>query len=420
MNNTLAIHGGTPINKTAFPAWPSFDKTIVEDIAEIIETGKVNYWTGDKGKQFESSLQSYLGEGYAISTTNGTSALHTAISSLGIGPGDEVICQPYTFIATAFSIMQAGALPVFADVDLSHTLDPESVLENINERTKAILVVHTFGVATDMEAIMQIARKHNLLVIEDCAQALGSKFGNQHLGTIGDAGCYSFCQSKHITTGGEGGAIFVSSEELAWKCRSFRDHGFDVAKRIELLELEQKLPYIHPRLGFNYRMTEVQSAIGIKEMARFEDWNLAQRKKNGKYLSAQLGEHPLVLHPPVDDDIRVNSFWWAPFVLDMQLISCDIKTFAESIAAEGVPSFHVPWPEIYYEEAFTKTQGAGLKNYPFNDPAHRHIDYSQFDCKTARFLGESTLVFPAHPVYCESHMELMFAAFNKAYEYYKK
>ncbi|QUJ66172.1 DegT/DnrJ/EryC1/StrS family aminotransferase [Photobacterium sp. GJ3] len=418
--NKLAIQGGTPVISEALPAWPSLDVSVMSDIESILQTGEINYWTGKRGMAFEKDLADFLGEGYVVTTTNGTSALHTAFAALGIGSGDEVICQSYTFIATAFSVLQAGALPVFADVDHTHTLDPVSVESKITEKTKAIVVVHTFGVATDMDAIMAIAKKFDLRVIEDCAQALGSQYKGAYLGTIGDVGCFSFCQSKHITTGGEGGAVYVNSEDLVWKCRSFRDHGYDVEKRLGLFEISQKLPYIHTQVGFNYRMTEIQSAIGIRELARFRETALAQRVRNGRFLSALLQEHPLVKHAPVDDEIRVNSFWWAPFVLDMSLLNCDIKTFTQALDAEGVPGYPVPWPEVYNEAAFQQQNGFGEKNYPFNDPAHRQMDYTRTDCPAARHFGNTSIVFHTHPVYTEQHMSHFATALNKVYEYYKK
>ncbi|CAD7377408.1 DegT/DnrJ/EryC1/StrS family aminotransferase [Xanthomonas arboricola] len=417
--NKLAIHGGSRLISESLPAWPSLSTSVLEDIRAILETGEINYWTGRRGMAFESCLAAYLGGGYAVTTTNGTSALHTAIAALGIGSGDEVICQSYTFIATAFSILQAGAIPVFADIDQTHTLDPKSVESKISEKTRAIIVVHTFGVSTDMGAIMTIARNYGLKVIEDCAQALGAKYDGSYLGTIGDAGCFSFCQSKHITTGGEGGAVYVKSEELAWKCRSFRDHGYDVEKRLGLFDISQKLPYIHTRVGFNYRMTEIQSAIGLTELTRFKTTLLKLRIRNGRLLSKLLEGHPLIKHPPVDDAVRVNSFWWAPFVLNMDIIDCDVKTFAKALEAEGAPAYTVPWPEIYNEEAFQRKNGFGTRDYPFNDPAHDQIDYASTLCHEARRMGNSTIAFLSHPVYSVRHIELFAAAFDKVYEHYK-
>jgi dTDP-4-amino-4,6-dideoxygalactose transaminase len=186
-----------------------------------------------------------------------------------------VIVPSYTFIATSFSVVQAGAIPRFADVNLEdHCISVASAEKLVNERTKAIMPVHLYGNVTDMDAVNAFAKKHNLFVIEDNAEAFGGEYKGKKTGTLSDiAGC-SFCQNKTFTTGGEGGMVTTDDEELAWKARSFRDHGYDVQARMSLLELEQKLPYIHNMVGWNYRMTEMQSAIGLAELERIDGWNM--------------------------------------------------------------------------------------------------------------------------------------------------
>lgn len=409
----LAIDGGPPVVTEPFPVWPSFDAAVFERVLEPLRTGQVNYWTGRVGRDFEGAFADYCGTRYAITTTNGTSALHTALASLGIGPGDEVLCPSYTFIATAFAVLQAGALPVFADVDESHTLDPSRLARHVTERTRAVLVVHIFGVAADMDPILEFAAAHGLYVIEDCAQSLGGAYRGRKLGSLGHAGCFSFCQSKHFTTGGEGGAVVVDDEETAWACRSFRDHGYDVEQRLNLLELESRLTYVHPRVGFNYRMTEMQSAIGLVELERFESWNLPNRRRNGRYLAERLSRHPAVQASPTDTADRVNAYWWAPFVLDMNALRVSIRQVVDAMAAEGVPVSGTPWPEIYREEAFLNRRGFGRRNYPFGDPTARSVPYEQARCETARSLGERTLAFPTHPVYELRHMDLYLEVFDK-------
>jgi dTDP-4-amino-4,6-dideoxygalactose transaminase len=359
---SLAIFGGKPITSEAFPIWPSFDETAFEAVLKPLRTGKVNYWTGEIGRQFEGAFAEYVGANYAITTTNGTSAIHTALAVLDIGPGDEVICPSYTFIATAFAVLQAGAIPVFADIDYSHTIDPSNIEKHITNRTRAIVVVHVFGVSADMDGILDVARKNNLFVVEDCAQSLGGSYKGKKVGTIGDAGCFSFCQSKHFTTGGEGGAVVVNDENIAWACRSFRDHGYDVEKRLELLKLEARLRYIHPRVGFNYRMTEMQSAIGLVELARFDQWNLGNRRRNGKYLRDKLSENTIIAQTPLDTDERTNAYWWAAFMVNVDRLRAPIKEIVEAIGAEGVPVSTAPWPEIYLEDAFAKRRGFGRLN----------------------------------------------------------
>lgn len=164
-----------------FPAWPQFDDKNINDISDILSSGKVNYWTGNKGFQFEEKFSEWIGSKYAISCSSGTSAVHIAVSALNIGPGDEVIVPSYTFIATSFAVLQAGAIPVFCDVMSDHTIDPQRIEALITKRTKAIIVVHLYGVVCDMDAIMDIVKKYNLRVIEDSAQCLGGRYKGKKL-----------------------------------------------------------------------------------------------------------------------------------------------------------------------------------------------------------------------------------------------
>lgn len=416
----LAKDGGEKVCNKAFPMWPSFEESTIQKAMEPLRSGLVNYWTGKVGVKFETEWAKWIGAKFAISTSNGTTALHTALASMDIGPGDEVICPSYSFIASSFCIVQAGALPVFADVKEDHTIDPDDIESKITDKTKAIVVVHLYGIVADLDPILKIAKKHNLKVVEDCAQCFGGVYKGKKAGTIGDAGCFSFCQSKHFTTGGEGGMVITNDEDLAWECRSFRDHGYDVKERLNLLELEGKLMYIHKRVGFNFRMTEMQSQIGLCELERFDSWNLKNRLRNGKMLIAALKDHPAILHAPVDTDERQNAFWWAPFVLNTDNLKCTTKEFIKAVAAEGVPVYSVLWPEMYQEKAYVEGNGFGKLKYPFNDPNARKIDYSKVFCKKARWISDRTISFFTHPVYTEEHMEMCIKAFKKVAEYYAK
>ena len=416
----IALEGGTPVCQEPFPMWPSFEESTIQKAMEPLRSGKVNYWTGPVGQEFEKAWAEWNGVNNAISVTNGTAALHVALSSMGIGPGDEVICPSYSFIASSFCAMQAGALPVFADVGHDHLIDPTDIESKINERTKAIIVVHLYGIVADMDPIMAIAKKHNLKVIEDCAQCFGGVYKGKKAGAIGDAGCFSFCQSKHFTTGGEGGMVVTNDDDLAWECRSFRDHGYDVKERLNLLEMEGKLMYIHRRAGFNFRMTEMQSQIGLCELARFDNWNLKNRIRNGKMFLETLGNHPLVLHSPPDTPERQNSYWWVPFVLDLDKLTCDMKTFIKAVSAEGIPVYSVLWPEMYKERVYIEKNGFGTANYPFCDPNAREMDYTKVECKTAHWLTDRTICFFTHPVYEEKHIRACIDAFNKVADRYMK
>ena len=214
--------------------------------------------------------------------------------------------------------------------------------------------------------------------------------------------------------------MITNNEDLYWECMSFRDHGYDVKERLRLLEMEKKLMYIHRRVGFNYRMTEIQSLIGLCELERFDTWNLPNRRRNGRFLIDALKDHPLVLHPPIDTEERKNAFWWAPFVIDTDRLKVPMKQFLAAIEAEGVPVYGVLWPEMYKEKAYTERVGFGRLNYPFNDPNARKIDYTKVECKKAKWLSDRTLSFFCHPVYEIKHMEKCVDAFNKVAKAYMR
>jgi dTDP-4-amino-4,6-dideoxygalactose transaminase len=419
---TLAVNGGTPVNTEPFPMWPQFDPKVLEVVQEPLRTGRVNYWTGTVGMQFEQAFADWCGARFGVSTTNGTSALHTALAGLGIGPGDEVIVPSYTFIATSFSVCQAGAVPVFADVEKgSHTLDPVDVEAKISPKTAAIMPVHLYGVIANMGRLLEIARKHKLAVIEDSAQAHGGMYRGKKAGTIGDVGAFSFCQSKHFTTGGEGGAVITDNEEVAWRCRSFRDHGYDVAERLRLLELEAKLPYIHNMVGFNYRMTEMQSAVGLVELARMDSYHTPRRRRNAEYLMAKLDGLPQIEYLPLDTPERRNAYWQFPIVLKMEALpGRSIGEVVKAIEAEGVPAGPVMWPQCYREKAYREHNGFGRLKYPFEDPNARPeaVQYDQCHCPNAAWLEDRTFFVPVHPVYELAHVDLLAQAISKVLSAY--
>ncbi len=419
MNNILAINGGPKTWNKKLPVWPQFNPDVDDIILKILHSGKVNYWTGNYGTLFEEKWSEWLGCKYSISVSSGTSALHTALLSLDIGSGDEVICTPYSFIASSYCVLQCGALPVFCDVGTDHLIDPQKIEENINERTKAILVVHLYGMVVDMDPILEIAKKYNLYVVEDCAQCFGGLYKGKKVGTIGTIGCFSFCQEKHFTTGGEGGMVCCNNEDLAWKIKSIRDHGYDVKERLRLFQAENRYFYIHSRIGYNFRMTEIQSAIGIYELKRLDDWNLKNRKIFSDILINGIGNNEIIKYKPIDTEDRRSSFWLVPFVIDLKKIKCNIKQFNRAIQMEGIKIFGVQWPEMYKNEVYQKKIGFGKNNYPFSDPLNRNINYSDVKCPVAHSMLNSTISFWVHPVYNVEYMNCCVEAFNKVTDFYK-
>jgi dTDP-4-amino-4,6-dideoxygalactose transaminase len=424
MSSELAINGGPKAVEDTLPGWPSFDEKTINAVSEPLRTGKVNYWTGTKGMEFEKKFAQWQGSKFAISTTNGTSALHTALTAIGVGPGDEVIVPSYTFIASSFSVVQAGAIPRFADVNIDdHCISLESAEKLITDRTKAIMPVHLYGNVVDMDPLMAFAKKHNLLVIEDNAEAFGGEYKGKKTGALGDIGACSFCQNKTFTTGGEGGMVTTDDEEVAWRCRSFRDHGYDVRERLRLLEMEQKLPYIHNMVGWNYRMTEMQSVIGLCELERMDNWNMPRRQRNGHILIDVLKDIPQVLHLPIDTPERRNGWFVFPITLDIDNMDCDMTGFLAALGAEGVPCWNVFWPQCHTEKAFQEHNAFCDSKFPFEskeyaDPAS--VDYSNVQVPNAVWHQDRTFITFIFPTYEEAHVQAFAAGMKKCIAAYAK
>jgi dTDP-4-amino-4,6-dideoxygalactose transaminase len=419
---SLAINGGTKAVTNKLAAWPQFDERAIAAVEAVLRSGKVNYWTGNKGMEFEKRFAEWQGSRYAISVATGTAALHVALTALGIGPGDEVIVPSYTFIATSFAVVQAGAIPRFADVNREdHCISIESAETLVNERTRAIIPVHLYGNVCDMDPILEFARRHNLYVIEDNAEAFGGAYKGKKTGTIGQMAACSFCQNKTFTTGGEGGMVTTDDEELAWRARSFRDHGYDVQERLNLLAMEQKLPYIHNMVGWNYRMTEMQSAIGLAELERIDTWNLPNRRRNAKILIDALRERPEIKYLPVDTPERQNGWYVMAFSLDIEKMTCNIRQFVETAAAEGVPCWKVFWPQCHTERAFRELNAFGRSGFPFRSAEYTNpasVNYSEVQVPNALWHEEHTFTCFAFPTFTEDDMLQIAQALVKVIDAY--
>ena len=424
MAEKLAIDGGPKSVTNKLAGWPQFDEKAISAVQEVLRSGKVNYWTGPKGMEFERKYAVWQGSKYAISASSGTAALHIALSALGIGPGDEVIVPSYTFIASGFSIVQAGAVPRFADVNIDdHCISIESAERLVNERTRAIMPVHLYGNVCDMDGILDFARKHNLFVVEDNAEAFGGVYKGKKTGTLGDIAACSFCQNKTFTTGGEGGMVTTDDEDLAWQARSFRDHGYDVKQRLGLLELEQRLPYIHNMVGFNYRMTEMQSAIGLAELERIDTWNLPRRKRNARIIIDSIKHLPRVVYTPIDTEDRRNGWYVMAFSLDIENMTCDIDQFVAACAAEGAPCWRVFWPQCHTEKAYRQHNSFGKSGFPFTSKEYtdpESVDYSKVEVPNAVWHQSHTFTCFAFPTYTEEDCRQIGCALAKVIKAYSK
>lgn len=328
MSSNLAIEGGTPVRRAPWPAWPIFDGREEAAVTEVVRSGNWGALAGTQVKAFEKEFARFQGARHGIALVSGTAALEVALRAAGIGPGDEVITTSYTFIATANAALLSGALPVFVDIEPdSYLLDVRQIEDAITPRTAAILPVHLFGCPADMDAILAIARRHGLAVIEDACQAWGASWCSRPVGTLGQAGAFSFQASKNITAG-EGGLLVTNEDDLADRIWSLHNVG--------------RRPggawYEHVRVGWNYRMTEWQGAILRVQLSRLPE-QMALRAKNARYLTQQLA----ALGPglvPLAVDRRVTSHAWHIYGLHYQAEAFGgwpRAEFARALEAEGIP-----------------------------------------------------------------------------------
>jgi dTDP-4-amino-4,6-dideoxygalactose transaminase len=414
----LAINGGPKVRTDPFPPWPHFFDDEIAEVEKVLREGRVNYWTGTRGREFQESFARFCGARHGIAVMNGTAALHVALAAAQIGPGDEVIVPPRTFIATAFSVLHQNAVPVFADIDpRTQNIDVHSIRERITERSRAIICVHLAGLPCDMDPIMELAAEFDLKVIEDAAQAHGAKYKGKLTGTLGHIAAFSFCNDKIITTGGEGGMIVTDSDEMAEIARSFKDHGYEERERRNLLELEALYTYIHHRMGYNYRMTEMQAAIGLKALEKLE-WNLSRRRENARYLSDHLSRHD-ALAPPFESDDFEHAYYKYYMRLDLKRLKTDRDTFVKAVRAEGVPIGLGTSSEGYREQAFQELVGYGRTGCPFRCPWYKgRADYTAVELPNAKRLGGEVFVLQVHPTIERRDLDDVIAAIEKVLDVY--
>ena len=261
------------------PGWPQFDDDEIDAVSRCLRSGRVNYWTGEEVRSFETEYAAMLGRRHTIALANGTLALELALKVWGIGPGDEVVVTPRSFMASASCVVTQGANPIFVDVDRdSGNITARTIEPALTERTKAIIPVHLAGWPCEMDEILDLARSRGIRVLEDCAQAHGATYRGRPVGSVGDGGAFSFCQDKIITTGGEGGLLAVDDDQWWDAAWSYKDHG----KTMEAVYRRQHDPgyrWLHDRFGSNWRMTEMQAAIGRLQLRKLASWSAARARE---------------------------------------------------------------------------------------------------------------------------------------------
>lgn len=373
---------------TQLSPWPCFSEQEVEAVSVVLRSNKVNYWTGQEGRQFEQEFAQYTDSKYAIALANGTLALDLALYALGIGQGDEVIVTSRTFIASISSIINAGAIPVFADVELdSQNISAATIAPVISDKTKAIICVHLAGWPCEMDDIMALAHIHSLYVIEDCAQAHGAKYKGRSVGSIGHVGAWSFCQDKIMTTGGEGGMLTTNDEQLWRKAWAFKDHGKSYAAVYEK-DHPPGYRWLHESFGTNWRITEMQSAIGRIQIQQMPQW-FSTRNHYAQQILDTCQAFNFIRVPVIPDYIAHAFYKCYAFVDPAQLPSdWNRDKIINALNEQGVPCFSGSCSEVYLEKAFDNQAFKPAKTL-----------------KNAKQLGETSLMFLVHPSLQQSEVD---------------
>ena len=378
------------MSETSFSPWPCFTTEEAEAVTRVLLSNKVNYWTGQECREFEKEFALWSGCEYAIALANGSVALELALKVLGVGAGDEVIVTPRTFIASVSSIVNVGAKPVFADVDLeTQNITADSIRSVLTSRTRAVICVHLAGYPCDMDPIMALASEYGLKVVEDCAQAHGARYKGQSVGSIGHIGVWSFCQDKIMTTGGEGGMFTTNDYDLWSQAWSYKDHG----KSWEAV-YETKHPpgygfrWLHESFGTNFRMTEMQAAIGRIQLARMTEWSSA-RQFNVERITQVFSKYSSIFVPKVPGGIVHAWYKFYVFVVPEGLAGgWSRDKIIDEINMMGVPCFSGACPEVYLEKAF-------------EDSDFRPVS----ELTAVKQLGATSLMFLVHPTLTENDLE---------------
>lgn len=372
-----------------FSPWPSFSQEESSAISDVLLSNKVNYWTGTQCRSFESEFANWAGTEYAVAVANGTVALDVALKALGVGKGDEVVVTSRTFIASVSSIVTAGAVPIFADVDVeSQNITSATIRSVLTSRTRAIICVHLAGWPCDMDSIMALAEGHGLYVIEDCAQAHGALYRGRPVGSIGHVGAWSFCQDKIMSTGGEGGMVTTNDHEMWSKMWSYKDHG----KSYNAV-YETKHPpgfrWLHESFGTNWRLTEMQAAIGRIQLKQMSGWHQLRSQNADAIITIAEKFHKVLRVPRPTEDIEHAWYKCYLFVRPEGLASgWSRDRIMNEINQLGVPCFSGTCSEVYLEKAFDNTVWRPKQRLPI-----------------AKELGETSLMFLVHPTLTQGEIK---------------
>ena len=373
---------------TAFSPWPSFSAQEADAVRDVLLSNKVNYWTGQECRAFEKEFAAWAGTRHAVALANGTLALDVALKALGIGPGDEVVVTPRSFIASISCVVNAGATPVFADVEAdSGNLSAATIARVLTPRTRAVIVVHLAGWPCDMDPIMRLAGQHGLKVIEDCAQAHGARYKGRSVGSIGHVGAWSFCQDKIMSTGGEGGMVTTDDEQLWRAMWAYKDHGKSWAAVYER-EHAPGFRWLHEGFGTNWRMLEMQAVLGRIQLGRMAGWTAA-RTRHAEQIQAACRAVGALRVPELPADMQHAHYKCYVYVRPERLApGWSRDRIVAEINALGVPCYQGSCSEVYLEKAFDGTGWRPSAPLP-----------------VARELGETSLMFLVHPTLSQAEID---------------
>lgn len=390
-NGATDMARASQANENAQPAWPHYEDDEIAAVLEILRSGRVNALVhGNENRAFEQEFAAFCDVPHAVAVANGTLALELALRATGIGPGDEVIIPARSFFATASCVVAVGATPVFADILIdSQTIDPESVETLISPKCRAVICVHLAGWPCDMDALTDICNRHNLVLIEDCAQAHGASYRGQMVGSFGDMAAFSFCTDKIISTGGEGGMLTMKDIALRDRAWAYKDHGKN-PNRLKAPPGSTGFRYLHDSFGSNYRLTEMQAAIGRRQLAKLPLW-IERRRNNAAILADELRKHPAIIVPDMPNHVGHAYYkFYARLNPEKMRADFDIGQLLQPLVRENMPVGTGSCPDMSREQAFAGTMPRGAEAL-----------------RVAPILGRSTIMMACDHLRCPDDLRHM-------------
>lgn len=410
--SNLALFGGEKSKTVPFGDGKRFGDEELKQLKEALDQNTLFYWYGNKVKTLQTKFAEMYGVKHCVTTTSGTASIHVALGTVGITAGDEVITSPITDMGTVIGILYQNAIPIFADLDpYSFNMDPKSIEAKITDKTKAIVVVHLAGNAADMDPIMEIAKKHNVKVIEDCAQSYLCYYKGRLAGTIGDIGCFSLNDFKHISAG-DGGMCIMNNEDYYYKAYKFADKNYNRLTRDG--HPSREIDFLAP----NYRMSELQGAVGLAQLDRLKGI-CSKRNAYGDALTAAIKDLPGIHVPKIIEGGK-SSYWFYMFRLDEKAAGASRDKFVEALNAEGVPSEAGYIPTCVYEyELFKNLNAYEGTRCPFDCKYYgKEIKYYKGMCPVAEDILKTAIRLPVSEFYTEQDLKEVIAGITKVSNYF--